>query len=66
MTRKHSSRGARTGAHHGSGIIGTLERADNTPPLISRQAAFLARRLGALDPATLATIATLVFGEVTK
>ena len=33
---------------------------------LSLQLAFLARRLGAIDPATLAVVASLAFGEVAR
>jgi hypothetical protein len=34
-----------------------------TPSILKIQAAFVARRLGAIDPAMLSTLAALVFGE---
>jgi len=54
----------RGGADRASGSFRlATERADDTRSPLPLQLAFIARRIGALDPATLATLAVLAFGE---
>ena len=67
MTQKQLSRAARAGAHHGFGIVcSATNTPETTPPALTLQLSFIARRIGAMDPATVSAIASLAFGEVAR
>ena len=62
MARKKMNRGALAGANRGSGIVcSATNTSEFTPTAPSMQLAFIARRVGMMDTATLAAIASIAF-----
>ena len=64
MTPHKGETRPRGGADRASGSFRlATEHAENTRPALPLQLAYLGRRIGAIDPATLSTLAAICFGE---
>ena len=63
MTENKKARRRGNASRASEVICSTTNTPDFTPPAFALQAAYIARRVGTMDPATLAALAALAFGE---